>query len=42
MHTVRMQRNVLYVSNYSNPSFGPLGEHLTRQAQRGDSAFWPS
>ena len=25
--------NVLYIGKYSNPSFGPLGEHLTRHAR---------
>ena len=33
MHAVRMQCKVLYVGKYSNPSFGPLGEHLTRHAR---------
>ena len=27
------QCKVLYVGKYSNPSFGPLGEHLTRHAR---------
>ena len=28
LYTVRTQCKVLYVGKYSNPSFGPLGEHL--------------
>ena len=27
------QCKVLYVGKYSNPCFGPLGEHLTRHAR---------
>ena len=50
MHAVRTQCKVLYVGKYSNPSFGPLGKHLTRhargtrtaRARGGDSAFWPT
>ena len=32
-HTVRTQCKVLYVGKYRNPSFGPLGEHLTRRVR---------
>ena len=37
MHVVRTQCKILHVSKYSNPSFGPLGERLTRHA-RGECA----
>ena len=30
---VRTQCKVLYVGKYSNPSFGPLGEHLMRHTR---------
>ena len=33
VHPVRTQCKVLYVGKYSDPSFGPLGEHLTRHAR---------
>ena len=33
MHAVHTQCKVLYVGKYSNPSFGPLGEHLTLHAR---------
>ena len=33
VHAVRTQRKVLYVGKYANPSFSPLGEHLTRHAR---------
>ena len=33
MHAVRTQCKVLYVGKYPNPSFGPLGEHLTQHAR---------
>ena len=32
-HAVRTQCKVLYVGKHSNPSFGPLGEHLTQHAR---------
>ena len=38
MHAVRMQCKVLYVGKYSNPSFGPLGEHLTRHTRSACAA----
>ena len=36
MHTVRTQCKVLCVGKYSNPSFGPLGEHLMRHVRGAD------
>ena len=33
VHVVRTQCKVLYVDKYSNSSFGPLGEHLTRHVR---------
>ena len=32
VHAVRRQCKVLYAGKYLNPSFGPLGEHLTQHA----------
>ena len=34
------QYKVLYAGKYSNPSFGPLGEHPTRYARGVE--IWPS
>ena len=33
VHVVRTQCKGLYVGKHSNPSFGPLGEHVTRHAR---------
>ena len=33
VHAVRTQCKVLYVGKYSNPSFGPLREHLMRRVR---------